>query len=255
MPFWNFILQNDDVELRIDGDIVDDGAAWIYEWFGEPATSPNAFRNELKKHEGKNLTIWIDSYGGDIVAAAGIYHALKEFKGKKTVKIDGKAMSAASVIAMAGDEIIMNPMSIMMIHNPWTGVQGEAKDMRHTADVLDTIKDTIINAYQAKTKKSRSKIAELMDNETWMSAKSAVELGFADKITHDDDAGVKNSVENSFMYNRLAFQNSAAEAIKQMLEVRKLKDQKEEPPKDDSGLNSVNLYQTQILINRRKNNV
>jgi ATP-dependent Clp protease protease subunit len=243
MPFWNFIVQNEEVELRIDGDIVDDGMAWIYEWYGELATSPNAFRNELKKHQGKNLTIWIDSYGGDIVAASGIYHALKEHKGNITVKID---------------EIIMNPMSIMMIHNPWTGVQGEAKDMRHTADVLDTIKDTIINAYQGKTKKSRSKIAELMDNETWMSAKSALDLGFADKIAQDDDASVKNSASNAFMYNRLSFQNSAAESIKQMLEFRKLKDSKEEPlaPKiEDNGQKSVLLYQTQITNNRRKNNV
>jgi len=253
--FWNFILKNEEVELRIDGDIIDDGMAWIYEWYGEPSASPNAFRNELKKHEGKNLVIWIDSYGGDIVAAAGIYHALKAFKGKKTVKIDGKAMSAASVIAMAGDEIIMNPMSIMMIHNPWTGVQGEAKDMRHTADVLDTIKDTIINAYQSKTKKSRTAIAELMDNETWMSAKSAIELGFADKIEQDEETSVKNTAASTFMYNRMAFQNSAAESIKQMLEVRKLKDLKKETIKDDSGCEAVSLYQAKILFNRRVNDV
>lgn len=253
MPkFWNFVVENEEIELRIDGDIVDDGMTWIYEWFEEPSTSPNAFRNALKKYEGKDLTVWIDSYGGDIVAAAGIYHALKEHKGKVTVKIDGKAMSAASVIAMAGEEIIMNPMSIMMIHNPWSGVSGEAKDMRHTADILDTIKETIINAYQTKTKQKRDKIANMMDAETWMSAKTALENGFADKIAHQDDAvGVKNSYDSQFSYNRLSFQNSASESIKQMLEVKKHK----EVAKDDSRQESVNLYQTQIILNRRKNNV
>lgn len=121
--FWNFIQneQNDEeVELRISGEIMSDDRAWIYEWFGIPVSSPNAFRKELGKHKGKNIKVWIDSYGGDVFAGAGIYNALKEHDGKVTTIIDGKAMSAASVIAMAGDEIHISPVGIMMIHNPWT---------------------------------------------------------------------------------------------------------------------------------------
>jgi len=253
MRFWNFIVQNEDVELRIDGDIVDDSQAWIYEWFKEPAASPNAFRNELKKYDGKNITLWIDSYGGDVIAAAGIYHALMEHKGRITVQIDGKAMSAASVIAMAGDEIVMNPMSILMIHNPWTDTSGDAKDMRHTAEILDTIKDSIINAYQTKTHKSRAKIAEMMDNETWMSAKVAVENGFADKIAGEKDGTTKNSASNAFLYNRLSFQNSASDSIKQLMEFKKAIAHEEPTTPAVPGESPVNLtYQMQINLNRRR---
>ncbi len=261
--FWNLTVNSNDAELRIDGDIVDDSWAWIYEWLGEASASPNKFRQELKKAEGKNLTVWIDSYGGDVIAAAGIYHALREHKGKKTVKIDGKAMSAASVIAMAGDTIEMYPMSILMIHNPWTGIQGEAKDMRHTADVLDTIKDTIINAYQSKTRRKRTDIACMMDAETWMDANKAVEEGFADKIMampkleSEEDPKAK-----AFMYSRLSFQNNAVKSLDKLFELAKAKldtpkdsDPKTETHQDDSRPMSVNLYQSQILLNRRRNYV
>jgi len=255
--FWNFITVNEMVELRIDGDIVDDGMAWIYEWFGEPASSPNAFRKELKKHEGKDLNIWIDSYGGDVTAAAGIYHALLAHKGKKTVIIDSKAMSAASVIAMAGDKILVNPMSVMMIHNPWTGARGEAEDMRHTADVLDTIKETIVNAYANKTKRSRKEISEMMDAETWMDAKEAIKAGFADgmhEVGEEKGSKVSDSIRNAFESSRISFQNSADEKIKQMLAVYAERN-KITPEPEKNGLSTVSIYQAQILLNRRINNV
>src|SRR5690625_1625923 len=106
MKFWKFINKAEDepVELHIKGDIVDNDDVWIYEWFGEDATAPNAFKEELSEFKGRDITVWIDSYGGSVFAGASIYNALKEHNGKITVKIDGKAMSAASVIAMAGDE-------------------------------------------------------------------------------------------------------------------------------------------------------
>lgn len=221
MPFWNFIKNesapDEDVELRIDGEIVDDDIAWLYEWFGIKAASPNSFRDALAEHKGKNITVWVDSFGGDVLAGIGIYNALKEHKGKKTVKIDGKAMSAASVIAMAGDEILMSPGSLMMIHNPWTGATGEAKDMRHTADVLDEVKDAIINNYQIKTKRSRNKISEMMDNETWMSAKTAIAEGFADGMLYTDKQE-SVPVENALMFSRLAIQNSLSASMARMLD-------------------------------------
>jgi ATP-dependent Clp protease protease subunit len=227
MPkFWDFKeIKNqagqDEIELRIDGEIVDDDWAWIYQWFGITSTSPNAFRKKLEEYKGKNITVWINSPGGDVFAGAGIYIALKEHKGKKTVKIDGKAMSAASVIAMAGDEIMMTPVSIMMIHNPWTEARGEAKDMRHAADVLDVVKGTIINAYQMKTKRSRDEISKLMDDETWMDSNSAVAEKFADGIMYQDqlpDEGAKNILKNAFMFGRLSIQNKASESMKGFLE-------------------------------------
>lgn len=220
--FWNFIRNAatettpESVELRIEGDIISDDDAWFYEWFGIPAASPNSFREELNQYKGKDITLWIDSYGGDVFAAAGIYNALKEHKGKVTVKIDGKAMSAASVIAMAGDEVLMSPVAVMMIHNPWNVAQGDARDMRKAADVLDTVKETIVNAYVAKTGKSKNKISSLMDDETWMSANVAVKEGFADGTLYTDTIKVENMKE--FAFNRLQIQNSASNVVKQLLD-------------------------------------
>lgn len=218
MPFWSFKnLSDEESELRIDGEIVEDGWAWIYEWFGEPYASPNKFRKALKDHKGKNITVWIDSWGGDVFAGVGIYNALKEHKGKVTVKVDGKAVSAGSLIAMAGDEIFMSPGSILMIHNPWSLAIGEAKDMRKSADVLDEVKEAILNIYQTRVDKSREEISELMDNEEWMSAKKAVKEGFADGILHLDNEE-DESISNSFSVSRLAVMNSAESAMVKFFE-------------------------------------
>lgn len=220
--FWNFVkneateTEPESVELRIEGDIVDDNNAWIYEWFGEPSASPNAFKDELNKYSGQDLTVWIDSYGGSVFAGASIYNSLKEHKGKVTVKVDGKAMSAASVIAMAGDEILMSPVAIMMIHNPLTGVYGDMHDLRKTADVLDTVKDSIINAYLTKTNKSREEISQLMDIETYMSANDAVSRGFADGVLYQDQPlDVANMATFTFNKNTVNnAKNSIMQAIK-----------------------------------------
>ena len=209
MRFWNFIknaataTEPEHVELRIEGDIVDDEDAWIYELFGIPAASPNAFKRELADYEGMPITVWIDSYGGSVFAAAGIYNALMEHKGQITVKIDGKAMSAASVIAMAADKdrLLMSPVAVMMIHNPLSGVYGYASDLRKVAAVMDEIKESIINAYQLKTGRSRNKISTMMDDETYMSAKTAVKEGFADGMLYEDAAA--KPVDMSFARGKM----------------------------------------------------
>lgn len=219
--FWEFKNKEntDEIELRISGEIVSDDDAWIYEWLGISASSPNAFREELSGYKGKNIRVWIDSYGGDVFAGAGIYNALKEHDGKVTTVVDGKAMSAASVIAMAGEEIQMSPVGLMMIHNPMTFSYGEAKDMRHAADVLDEVKETIINAYQIKTSKSRNKISEMMDNETFMSARTAIKEGFADKILYTDTK--EQPIENNFSFSHISIQNSMANSMSKFFEVAK----------------------------------
>lgn len=220
--FWNFIknaASPDDVELRIEGEIVSEDDAWIYEWFGIPATTPNAFRKAIAEHKGKNITVWIDSWGGDVFAAAGMYNALKEHKGKVTTKVDGKAVSAASVIAMAGDEILMSPVSIMMIHNPWSRATGEAKDMRKSAEVLDEVKETIMNAYEQKTGKDRKAISDLMDEESWMSAKKAMDEGFVDGVLYSDTT--ETTVENSYTLSGMAIQNSVDQSMQKFFEQMK----------------------------------
>lgn len=129
-----------------------------------------------------NITVWINSPGGDCVAAAQIYNMLMDYKGNVTVKIDGIAASAASVIAMAGTEVLMSPVSTMMIHNPATVAMGDHNEMQKAIEMLNEVKESIINAYEIKTGLSRAKLAHLMEAETWMNANKAVELGFADGI-------------------------------------------------------------------------
>lgn len=149
-------------------------------WFDDDVT-PQLFKDELMSGSG-DITVWINSPGGDCVAAAQIYNMLMDYKGSVTVKIDGIAASAASVIAMAGTKVYVSPVSMLMIHNPMTVAMGNAADMEKAIDMLSSVKDSIINAYELKTGLSRAKISHLMDDETWMDANKAVELGFADEI-------------------------------------------------------------------------
>lgn len=228
--FWNFKeIKNADnntesIELRIEGEIVSNDNAWIYEWFEVEHTSPNSFRSELSNYKEKDITVWIDSYGGDVFAGAGIYNALKEHKGKVTVKIDGKAMSIASVIAMAGDEILMSPVSVLMIHNPWTTAQGDMRDMRKTAEVLDIIKDTLMNAYINKTGKSKEEIASMLDDETWMSSNVAIQQGFADDVLYHEEG---QPIRNNMSFNRMKILNSANASLNKFIEMQKKKNNKE----------------------------
>ena len=143
--------------------------------------TPKLFKDELMEGEG-DITVWINSPGGDCIAAAQIYNMLLDYKGSVTVKIDGIAASAASVIAMAGTKVIMSPVSMLMIHNPMTMAAGDTSEMEKAISMLSEIKESIINAYERKTGLSRAKLSRLMDAETWMDAGKAVELGFADEI-------------------------------------------------------------------------
>ena len=149
-------------------------------WFDDDVT-PQVFKEELCSGNG-DITVWINSPGGDCVAAAQIYNMLMDYPGNVTVKIDGIAASAASVIAMAGTRVLVSPVSMMMIHNPATVAFGDTAEMEKAISMLSEVKESIINAYEIKTGLSRAKLSHLMDAETWMDAHSAVELGFADDI-------------------------------------------------------------------------
>ena len=163
--------------------------------------------------------MWINSPGGDCVAAAQIYNMLSSYNGKVTVKIDGIAASAASVIAMAGDTVLMSPVSMMMIHNPATVAFGDHAEMQKAIDMLSEVKESIINAYVIKTGQSRAKLSHLMDAETWMDANKAVELGFADDIftraaftTKEESKEDENKV-SSFLFSRKAVNNTLLNKI------------------------------------------
>ena len=197
--FWNWIKNEEERTLYFDGYIAQDS------WFDDDIT-PKKFKAELMESDG-DISVWINSPGGDVFAASQIYNMLKEYKGKVTVKIDGLAASAASVIAMAGDEILMSPVAMLMIHNPSTLIWGEETDMVKAKEMLSEVKESIINAYEVKTNLPRNKISKMMDNETWMSSNKAVELGFADKVLYEEQ--IENTlINNNFIFDRVTVINT-----------------------------------------------
>ena len=141
-------------------------------WYDDEIT-PQLFKKELMSGSG-NITVRINSPGGDCVAAAQIYNMLMDYKGDVTGKIDGSAASAASVIAMAGTKGLVSPVSMLMIHNPMTAAFGNSDEMQKAIEMLGSVKDSIINAYEIKTGLSRDKLSHLMDAVTWMDAIKAV---------------------------------------------------------------------------------
>lgn len=185
--FWNFIKNEEtsETELIFNGPISSET------WWGDEIT-PAMFRDELAKVSG-NLTVWLNSPGGDCFSASQIYTMLRNHNGRITVKIDGIAASAASVVAMAGDETLITPTGMMMIHNPMTFASGNKSDMEKAIAVLEEVKESIINAYTRKTGLPRNKISELMDDETWMNAEKALQLGFVDGILFAENDIKKSS--------------------------------------------------------------
>ena len=204
--FWNWVRNENDESrtLFLNGEISDET------WYGDEVT-PKMFKEELQDGEG-DITVWINSPGGDVFAAAQIYNMLMDYKGNVTVKIDGLAASAASVIAMAGTEVQMSPVAMMMIHNPATIAIGDSSEMKKAIDMLDEVKESIMNAYEIKTGLSRSRISHLMDAESWFNAKKAVELGFADKLLfskEETEAEEEKELEmEAVMFSRKAVTNS-----------------------------------------------
>ena len=180
-------------------------------WFDDDVT-PQLFKDELNRGSG-DITVWINSPGGDCVAAAQIYNMLMNYKGNVTVKIDGIAASAASVIAMAGTKVLVSPVSMLMIHNPATIAFGNSSEMQKAISMLDEVKESIINAYEIKTGLSRAKLSHLMDAETWMDANSAVEMGFADEIMQRNTADAVEVPQVSNVYSRMAVTNHLMDKI------------------------------------------
>ena len=198
--------------LSLNGTIAEES------WYDDDVT-PALFRDELNAGKG-DVTVWINSPGGDCIAAAQIYNMLSQYPGKVTVKIDGLAASAASVIAMSGDTVYMSPVSMLMIHNPATMAFGDHAEMQKAIDMLEQVKESIINAYVLKTGQSRAKLSHLMDAETWMDANKAVELGFADEIlTKNTEDEIHPEV--SMLFSRKAVDNALINKVSAKFEREK----------------------------------
>ncbi|NJP41629.1 Clp protease ClpP [Oscillospiraceae bacterium HV4-5-C5C] len=205
--FWNWV-KNDGTDefgsertLYLSGEISDET------WYGDEVT-PQRFKDELNAGSG-DITLWINSPGGDVFAAAQIYNLLMDYRGNVTVKIDGLAASAASVIAMAGTKVCMSPVAMLMIHNPATVAIGDEEEMQKAIDMLAEVKESIMNAYEIKTGLSRTVISHLMDAESWFNAKKAVELHFADEIlfSPEEKEEAPDDVE-AMLFSRAAVTNS-----------------------------------------------
>lgn len=204
--FWNWARDADESGERVlyfDGEISDET------WWGDEIT-PAMFKSELFSDKG-DITIWLNSPGGDCIAASQIYAMLMDYPHNVTVKIDGIAASAASVIAMAGTNVLMAPTALMMVHNPLTIAIGDTDEMQKAISMLDEVKESIINAYQVKTNQSRAKISHWMDAETWMNANKAIELGFADGVLEDSK---RHQATPTYAFSRRAVTNSLLDKVK-----------------------------------------
>ena len=203
--FWNWVRNdNDERILMLNGEISNET------WFGDEIT-PKEFRGELNSGQGK-VTVWINSPGGDCFAAAQIYNMLMEYSGPVDVHIDGIAASAASVIAMAGNHVAISPVGMMMIHNPATVSIGDEREMKKAMEMLSEVKESIINAYELKTGLPRKQLSNMMNAESWMKAKKALELGFADSILYDGDD--EDDEPEGMIFSRAAVTNSLLNKLK-----------------------------------------
>ena len=214
--FWNWksrtVTNSETQEQTQERTLFLNGTIAEESWFDDDVT-PQLFKDELMSGSG-NITVWINSPGGDCVAAAQIYNMLMDYKGDVTVKIDGIAASAASVIAMAGTKVLVSPVSMLMIHNPMTAAFGNSDEMQRAIEMLGSVKDSIINAYEIKTGLSRAKLSHLMDAETWMDANKAVELGFADEIMQRNTETENVAAPTvSMLYSKANVVNSLMEKI------------------------------------------
>ena len=196
--FWNFSEDEMGRVLHLNGTIASE--SWV-----DDDVTPQIFKNELMSGSGP-LTLWINSPGGDVFAAAQIYNMLMDYKDDVTGNIDGIAASAASVIAMAGTTVNMSPVAMMMIHNPMTIAIGDSKEMEKAIAMLSEVKESILNAYEIKTSLSRVQLSHLMDAESWFNAKKALELGFADSILYEPAPHEEGTVQ-SMMFSQAAVTN------------------------------------------------
>jgi len=186
---------------------------YLFNDIGTFGITAQSFIDEIKEYEDRELNIHINSLGGEVFEGMAIYSIIQRRTSKTTVYIEGIAASIASVIALAADEVIMSENSLLMIHNAWGGTQGEAKDMRKQAEILEKITNEIAEVYGKKTKIPYNEIVEMMDEETWLTAEEAVALGFVDSISEPIQVAAKYDVSK--------YKNITNKKVEQILSLTK----------------------------------
>lgn len=249
--FWKFRASADDPRV---GELLLYGVIDSMSWWGDEIT-PKQFKKELDNlGDVELIKVFINSEGGDVFAGQAIHSMLKRHQARIEVYIDGLAASIASVIAMAGDTVIMPRNAMMMIHNPWTIAMGTADDFRKLADDMDQIRESIIVTYQDKTGMDREEVIKLMDEETWMTAEEAVQMGFADELEESKQIAASLNgrllVVNGQQFDLSKYKNSPKIVVmspENNLEPEKPKGKEKQT---DEGL--LFLYQKKIQINKNR---
>ena len=211
------------LELYIYGDVEGDGYDWWRDEVIRSETSANAFRDALAAHPNvTQIDLYINSYGGSVFEGTAIYNQLRRHPAHKTVYVDGFACSIASVIAMAGDEVIMPRNTLMMIHNMWMGAVGNAAELRKAADDLDVINAAGRQAYLEKAgeKLDEAALTDMMDAETWLTAEQCIQYGLADRFsdTYADMSEAAKILQKDALNleQRLTIQKSLAAQLRQL---------------------------------------
>lgn len=256
--FWRWVTNEAEGKavrtLHMEGYIAESS------WFDDDIT-PKQFKTELYSdgQMADDIIVKIHSPGGDTFAAAQIYNMLKEYPGHISVHVDGLAASAASVIAMAGDEVCVSPLSVLMIHNPAMFISGEVADLQAGINLLSEVKESIINAYQKKTGLSRAKISHMMDAETWMSAHKAIELKFADRILYENETEAADEHANGFIFDKLTVTNAlinklpGIQAKVPKIETSKATKRPEDTPKGKEEIDQIPVNQLEKRLELIKN--
>jgi len=213
------------LDLYIYGDVESDGYDWWEDEVIRSETSANTFREELAKYpDVQQINLYINSYGGSVFEGTAIYTQLRRHPAHKTVYVDGFACSIASVIAMAGDEVVMPRNALMMVHNMWMCVQGNAAELRKAADDLDKINEAGREAYLQKAgdKLTPEMIAQMEDDETWLTAEECIQYGLADRYAEQEadmsQAAAVLQKANLNLEQRLKVQRSLAAQLRQLLQ-------------------------------------
>jgi ATP-dependent Clp endopeptidase proteolytic subunit ClpP len=184
---------------------------YIFDEIGTYGVTAQDFISEIKGLKDMPINLRINSLGGDVFDGMAMYNVIKRREAKTTVYIEGIAASIATIIALGADEVIMAENSLFMIHNAWGGTSGEAKDMRKTAETLDKITSELTDIYVKKTGLSYDALAEMMDEESWLNAQEAFDLGFIDTIS--------DSIKVAAKYDVSKFKNITQEEIKNKLSI------------------------------------
>lgn len=248
------------MKIKIHGVIVSNDDKLVYDWFEMDAVSPEDIEEQLEIAAGEDIDVEINSVGGNVLAGSEIYTMLRDYIGGVKVKIVGLAASAASVVAMAGDKILISPTAQIMIHNVWSTALGDYRSMEHEADVLKGWNKSIANAYMLKSGMPQKDLLELMNKETWLTAQEALNRKLVDEIMFDDGIRLAASVQGALLPPEVV------NKIKSVLKSQQAQQLSNEPlaavslpPEPKHGelwqQAPVDLYAKLNLINRRKANV